>query len=639
MARSQPLKEHWREQRLFLIRIGVAALVVLVSAALLVARLVQLQVVDYDHFSDLSRGNRLRIEPLPPIRGLVFDRNGVVLAENRPTWQLLLTPENVDDIPYTLNELTAANFIQNDDRARIEQLIKTQRRFEPVTLRYRVDEEDAYRFSVRSHRFPGVEIRPRLSRHYPFGAPTAHALGYVGSISARDLERIDRTDYAGTAQIGKAGIEHQYEYQLHGSVGYRQQVVNARGRILQGPTAAFSESGPTTSGNVDARLPAPGSNLILGLDIRLQLAAYEALGDFRGAAVGIDPNTGDVLFLVSTPAFDPNLFAGGISTAAYRELNQDPDHPLFNRALAGSYPPGSTVKPFFGLAALVNNSIDPERRAMCPGFFTLPGNEHRYRDWKPAGHGLMNLQEAIVQSCDVYFYQLALALGIDTMHSFLGEFGFGAPTGIDMRGEKSGINPSRQWKQKSFANPGDRVWFPGETVITGIGQGFTLTTPLQLAHATAVLATRGDRLKPRLVVATEDGVTGVETRVPSTTLPTTTAPTENQWAAIHSAMAGVVAQPRGSGFTAFNSAAYTVAGKTGTAQVFTIEQEAEYDEDEVAERLRDHGLFIAYAPAEEPTIALAVVVENGGGGSRAAAPVARKILDAYFGTEDYLAKH
>jgi penicillin-binding protein 2 len=639
MARSQPIKEHWREQRLFVIRIGIAALVVLVSTALLVARLVQLQVIDYNHFSDLSRGNRLRIEPLPPIRGLVFDRNGVVLAENRPTWQLLLTPENVDDIPYTLNELTAASFIQGDDRARIEQLIKTQRRFEPVTLRYRVDEEDAYRFSVRSHRFPGVEIRPRLSRYYPFGAPTAHALGYVGSISAQDLERIDRSDYAGTAQIGKTGIEHQYENQLHGSVGFRQQVVNARGRILQGPTAAFSESGASTSGNVDTRLPTPGSNLILGLDIRLQLAAYEALGDFRGSAVGIDPSNGDVLFFVSTPAFDPNLFAGGISTNAYRKLNQDPDHPLFNRALAGSYPPGSTIKPFFGLAALVNNSIDPARRSMCPGFFTLPGNKHRYRDWKPAGHGLMDLHEAIVQSCDVYFYRMALALGIDTMHSFLGEFGFGAPTGIDMRGEKSGINPSREWKKRSFANPGDRVWFPGETVITGIGQGFTLTTPLQLAHATAVLATGGDRYKPRLVVATEDGVTGAKTRVPSTTLPTTTAATENQWAAIHAAMAGVVTQPRGSGFATFNSASYTVAGKTGTAQVFTIAQEAEYDEDEVAERLRDHGLFIAYAPAEEPTIALAIVVENGGGGSRAAAPVARKILDAYFGTGDYLAKH
>ncbi len=639
MARSQPLKEHWREQRLFLVRIGVAALVVLLSTALLVARLVQLQVVDYDHFSDLSRGNRLRIEPLPPIRGLVFDRNGVVLAENRPTWQLLLTPEDVDDIPYTLNELTTANFLEIDDRARIEQLIKRQRRFEPVTLRYRVDEEDAYRFSVRSHRFPGVEIRPRLSRFYPFGAPTAHALGYVGSISASDLERIDRSDYAGTAQIGKTGIEHQYEEQLHGSVGYRQQVVNARGRVLQGPTAAFSESGPSSSGSVDARLPTPGSNLILGLDIRLQLAAFKAMGDFRGAAVGIDPNSGDVLFLVSTPAFDPNLFAGGISTTAYRALNQDPDHPLFNRALAGSYPPGSTVKPFFGLAALVNNSIDPNRRAMCPGFFTLPGNEHRYRDWKPAGHGLVNMHDSIVQSCDVYFYQLALALGIDTMHSFLSEFGFGATTGIDMRGEKPGINPSRQWKQKSFANPGDRVWFPGETVITGIGQGFTLTTPLQLAHATAVLATRGDRFKPRLVMATQDGVTGVEQPRPRTPLSTTTAPTENQWAAIHDAMAGVTGEPRGSAFPALNSATYTVAGKTGTAQVFTIEQEEEYDEDEVAERLRDHGLFIAYAPAQDPTIALAVVVENGGGGSRAAAPVARQILDAYFATGDYVAKH
>ena len=637
MSRAQPLKEPWREQRLFFSRIAVAAIVVVLLSAGLIARLVQLQVHNHDHFSDLSRGNRLRIEPLPPIRGLIFDRNGVVLAENRPTWQLLLTPEDVNDIPYTLNELTAAGFIPVDDRARIDQLIKSQRRFEPVTLRYRVAEEDAYRFSVSSHRFPGVVMRPRLSRHYPFGAPAAHALGYVGSISVTDLERIDRGEYAGTAQIGKTGLEHQYETRLHGKVGYRQQVVNARGRRLQGPTAAFLESADAIAGNVATRLPTPGDNIILGLDIRLQLAAYEAMGDFRGAAVGIDTASGDVLLFVSTPAFDPNLFASGISTADYRALNQDLDHPLFNRALAGAYPPGSTVKPFLGLAALIENSIDPQRRAMCAGFFTLPGNDHRYRDWKPQGHGLMDLHDSIVQSCDVYFYQLALGLGIDSMHSYLTEFGFGAPTGIDMRGEKAGLMPSREWKQKAFSKPGDRVWFPGETVITGIGQGFTLTTPLQLAHATAVLATSGERLQPRLVAAIEDGVSGARQHIASTNLDTATGATEGQWAAIQQAMLGVTSEPRGSGYASMNDAAYSVAGKSGTAQVFTIEQEAEYNEDDVEERLRDHGLFIAYAPAENPTIAVAVVVENGGGGSRAAAPVVRLILDAYFANGDYVA--
>lgn len=641
MSRAQPLKEPWREQRLFFGRIAFAAIFVLILSLALVARLVQLQVHNYEHFADLSRGNRIRIEPLPPIRGLVFDRNGVVLAENRPTWQLLLTPEDVDDIPFTLNELTTLGFIPADDRARIEQLIRSQRRFEPVTLRYRVAEEDAYRFSVSSHRYPGVEIRPRLSRYYPFGAPAAHALGYVGSISVQDLERIDRSDYAGTAQIGKSGIEHQYEQRLHGKVGYRQQVVNARGRVLQGPTTAFLESAESITGNVDARLPTPGDNLVLGLDIRLQLAAYEAMGEFRGAAVGIDTASGDVLFFVSTPAFDPNLFAAGISTADYRALTQDPNHPLFNRASAGSYPPGSTVKPFLGLAALVENSIDPQRRAMCPGFFRLPGHEHRYRDWKPQGHGLMDLHDSIVQSCDVYFYQLALGLGIDSMHSYLTQFGFGAPTGIDIRGEKAGIVPSRAWKQANFAKPGDRVWFPGETVITGIGQGFTLTTPLQLAHATAIMASSGERLTPRLVAAIEDGVSGARERIESTAVETAGGTlgnaSESQWAAIQQAMRGVTSEPRGSGFASMNGASYSVAGKSGTAQVFTIEQEAEYDEEEVEERLRDHGLFIAYAPADDPTIAIAVVVENGGGGSRAAAPVVRRILDNYFANGDYVA--
>jgi penicillin-binding protein 2 len=637
MSRAQPLKEPWREQRLFFGRIAVAAIMVLLLSAALIARLIQLQVQNHEHFSDLSRGNRLRIEPLPPIRGLIFDRNGVVLAENRPTWQLLLTPEDVADIPYTLNELTADGFIPVDDRARIDQLVKSQRRFEPVTLRYRVAEEDAYRFSVSSHRFPGVVMRPRLSRHYPFGAPAAHALGYVGSISVNDLERIDRSNYAGTAQIGKTGVEHRYEERLHGKVGYRQQVVNARGRILQGPTAAFLKSADAVAGNVDARLPTPGDNVILGLDIRLQLVAYEALGDFRGAAVGIDTSSGDVLFLVSTPAFDPNLFTSGISIADYQALNQDPNHPLFNRALSGSYPPGSTIKPFLGLAALIENTIDPTRRAMCPGFFTLPGHTHRYRDWKPQGHGLMDLHDSIVQSCDVYFYRLALGLGIDAMHGHLIEFGFGAPTGIDIRGEKAGLMPSREWKQTAFAKPGDRVWFPGETVITGIGQGFTLTTPLQLAHATAAMATSGERLKPRLVAAIEDGVSGARQQIASTSLGTATAASEGQWAAIQQAMVGVTSEPRGSGYASMHTATYSVAGKSGTAQVFTIEQEAEYNEDDVEERLRDHGLFIAYAPVEDPTIALAVVVENGGGGSRAAAPVVRLILDAYFASGDYVA--
>ena len=637
--RAQPLKDHWREQQLFLGRVIAAALVVVVMTGALCFRLFQLQVFEYEHFSDLSQGNRLRIEPLPPTRGLVFDRNGVLLAENQPSFQLLLTPEDVPDSPATLNELEAQGFIDGAERGRIEQLIKSQRRFEPVTLRYRMPEEEMARFSVRGHHFPGVKVGPRLTRHYPFGPATAHALGYVGSISANDLERIDRTDYAGTAQIGKTGIENRYEEQLHGAVGFRQQVVNAQGRTLGGPTEAFLEGAGEGAGNVSPRLPEPGDNLVTSLDIRVQLAAFEALQEYRGAAVAIDPVRGDVLALVSTPAFDPNLFSGGISPAEYRALNQDPDHPLFNRALAGTYPPGSTVKPFLGLAGLIQNEIDPSRRAMCVGYFTLPGSTHRYRDWKPEGHGLMDMKDAIVQSCDVYFYQLALTLGIDEMHNFLTAFGFGAPTRLDVPGEKRGLIPSREWKQGAFSRREDRVWFPGETVITGIGQGFTLTTPLQLAHATATMAARGKRFQPRLVVSVEDGVSGASEAAAPVSLPAPTdAASEGQWSAIHDAMQGVTSGLRGSARAAFLKADYSVAGKTGTAQVFSVAQEDEYDEEEVEERLRDHALFVAFAPVEDPTIALAVVVENGGGGSRTAAPVARKILDAYFKDEGYVAR-
>ena len=639
MARAQPLKDHWKEQQLFLARIVAAAVVVLILAGMLMFRLFQLQVFEYQHFADLSQGNRLRIEPLPPTRGLIYDRNGVLLAENQPSFQLLLTPESVPDIAATLNELEALGFIEADQRDRIEQLIESQRRFEPVTLVYRMAEEEMARFSVRKHHFPGVEVGPGLTRHYPFGPITAHALGYVGSISARDLEQIERTNYAGSAQIGKTGVENRYEDELHGDVGYKQQIVNARGRKLGSPTEAFVEGADFGAGSVSPRLPVPGNNVVLSLDIRLQIAAYEALGDFRGAVVGIDPANGDVLTFASTPAFDPNLFAAGISPSDYRALNQDPDHPLFNRALAGSYPPGSTVKPFLGLAGLVNSSLDPSRRSMCVGYFTLPGNRHRYRDWKPEGHGLMDMHDSIVQSCDVYFYQLALTLGIDEMHRFMTAFGFGAPTQLDIPGEKAGLIPSRSWKQRAFSKPGDRVWFPGETVITGIGQGFTLVTPLQLAHATAGMAARGKRFRPRMVTAVEDGTTGIREEQLPDALEEATAASEGQWSAIHEAMRGVTSGLRGSARAAFLGAEYTVAGKTGTAQVFTVAQEEEYDEEEVDERLRDHALFVAFAPAEDPTIALAVVVENGGGGSRTAAPVARQILDTYFEHNEYVARN
>lgn len=637
--RAHALKDHWREQRLFLSRVVAAAAVVLLLTGVLVVRLVQLQVFDYQRFSELSQDNRLRIEPLPPTRGLIFDRNGLVVAENLPTWQLVAIPEQIANLDELLLDLAELGLTDPAEHQLLADLIRSHRGFERVKLR-NLSETEAARFAVRRHHYPGIDIQEGLVRYYPFGPASAHAIGYVGSISSGDLERIDRRNYAATSHIGKTGIERSYEDVLHGEVGYRQQVVNARGRVLLDPAA---EDGAGASAGLETRWPVPGRNVFLSLDMRLQLATHEALAGSRGAAVAIDPRNGDVLALVSAPAFDPNRLAAGLSRSDFAALNTDQNKPMFNRALAGRYPPGSTVKPFFGLAALHHESKSPHDHTYCPGFFRLPGNSHRYRDWKPQGHGSIDLHGAIVESCDVYFYQLAVDLGIERMASALTSFGFGPPTGIDITGEFGGVVPSPEWKrsQPQFTRPEDRVWFPGETVITGIGQGYMLATPLQLAHATATLAAHGKRYQPRLMIGTEDTFDGGVSYAEPEALEAVEIDAA-QWQIVQDAMVGVTSGPRGSARASMRGAEYVVAGKTGTAQVFSVAQEEQYDEEEVDERLRDHGLFIAYAPAEAPQIAVAVVVENGGGGSRAAAPVARKMLDAYFAArtgdaEDYVA--
>jgi penicillin-binding protein 2 len=629
MSRTQPLKDHWQEQRLFLSRVVAAAFVVLVLSGVLVGRLIQLQVIDYKRFSELSQGNRLRIEPLAPTRGLIFDRNGILVAENVPTWQLVAVPEEIEDLDATLGALEQLGLLEPSEHDVLAELIRSHRGFERVKLR-NLSEREAARFAVRRHRFAGVDIQEGLVRHYPFGKAAAHAIGYVGSISTPDLERIDRSNYAATSHIGKTGVERSYEAALHGSVGYRQQVVNAQGRVLLDPAAETGEAdAPGALGGLETKWPTPGESLVLSLDMRLQLAAEAAMDGQRGAVVALDPHTGDVLALASMPSFDPNLFAAGLSRADFVALNTDPDKPLFNRALAGNYPPGSTLKPFLALAALHYETVDAHRKKMCPGFFTLPGQRHRYRDWKPQGHGPVNLHEAIVQSCDVYFYKLALDLGIGHIDSFLAQFGFGAPTGLDIAGEGKGLVPSPAWKRRQFSRPEDRAWFPGETVITGIGQGFTLVTPLQLAHAGAIVASRGQRFQPRLVIGTEDNVSGETDWLQPTALPPVDDVDPEHWQEISDALAGVTEELHGTARSVMAGSGYSSAGKTGTAQVFSLDQEEEYDEDHVAERLRDHGLYFAYAPAEDPKIALAVVVENGGG-SHAAALVARKVLDAFF---------
>jgi penicillin-binding protein 2 len=635
--RANAFKDNWQEQRLFLSRVIGAAVIVLLLMSVLVYRLVELQVFDYQRFSELSQGNQLKIEPLPPTRGLIFDRNGLVLAENVPTWQLVAVPEQVEDLDAALDALEALELLDPADHPVLVDLVRSHRRFERVTLT-NLTEAQAARFAVRRHRFPGIDIQEGLIRFYPYGEAAAHAVGYVGSISASDLEQIDRADYASTAQIGKTGIERSFEDLLHGTVGYRQQVVNAQGRILLDPAAESSEGAQVlVPGRLDTRWPEPGKHLVLGLDIRLQLAAMDAFAELRGAAAAIDVRNGDVLALVSAPSFDPNRFAVGLSRADFLTLNTDIDKPLFNRAIAGRYPPGSTVKPFLGLAGLHYETAHVAEEHFCPGFFMLPGSSHRYREPR-AGHGPMELHSAVVQSCDVYFYGLAVELGIDHIEQFLKSFGLGSRTGIDISGENAGLVPSREWKRQSFSRREDQVWFPGETVITGIGQGFMQITPLQLAHATAVFASRGARFRPRLLIGTEDSATRQVEYLDPEALSAPSGISEEHWQIIHDAMLGVTTEQGGTGRTAMLGAEYGVAGKTGTAQVFSIAQEEEYDEETLDERLRDHGLFVAYAPADEPTIAIAVVVENNGGGSRTAAPIVRSMLDTYFESDEYVAQ-
>ncbi len=620
-----PIKDHHSERRLFAARLAVSAVVATLLLGTVITRLVQLQVVDHEHFAEQSHGNRIRIEAIPPTRGLIFDRRGRVLAENLPAYQLELVPEQVRDLDDTLARLAAARLIDAEDIPRFRELSRSGPRFKAVTLRFRLGDDEISQFAVQRPRFPGVDFQPRLVRHYPHGERTAHAIGYVGAISTRDLKRLDPAEYAGTAHTGKTGVEYENEPNLHGTPGYRQVVTNARGRQVPADAREWSQA------LAEGDSPRPGMNLHLSIDLDLQRVASEALAGRRGSIVAIDPQNGEVLALVSAPSFDPNAFAVGMSSSEFRALESNPNQPLFNRAVLGKYPPGSTIKPMLALAALQSGATNLTRRTLCRGFYTLPGSTHRYRDWKPEGHGQVDLHDAIAQSCDVYFYEISRDIGIDRMHEYLTAFGLGSATGIDVTGEASGIVPSRDWKRRQFSTRENQVWFPGETVIASIGQGYMEATPLQLAHATATLAMRGERFRPRLVRAVEDPLTGETTPVPPESLGRVAIDNEFYWDNIVDAMRDVLLGESGTARAAGAGAPYAMAGKSGTAQVFSVAQEEEYEEEEVAERLRDHALFIAFAPLAEPQIAVAVVVENGSSGSRVAAPIARRMMDQYLG--------
>ena len=611
MASPSTLKDHFRETRMFNTRAVIALVFVIVLLLVLVTRLTDLQILQHDTFSMLSDKNRVHIRALPPTRGLIFDRNGVLLAENLPSHSLELVTERIDDLDATIAALRELIDISDEDIRRFKKRLKRKRRHESVSLRNRLSDEEVARFAVNRHRFPGVDTVARLYRHYPLGKLGVHALGYVGRISEQELQRVDAANYEGTDFIGKTGVEKFYEDLLHGEVGVERVETNAQGRTLR-----VLRRSP----------PAPGLNLYLSLDSSLQRVAETALGDNNGAVVAIDPDDGSVLALASTPAFDPNLFVAGIDSERYGALRDSPEQPLFNRALRGRYPPGSTVKPFIGLAGMEYGLIDPNVSTYCQGWYMLDGDERKYRDWKKTGHGPMDLSGAIVQSCDVYFYDLALTLGIDRLSQFMEPFGFNDLTGIDVSGELAGLIPSRAWKRRARREP----WYPGETLITGIGQGFFLVTPLQLATATATLAKRGLQLRPRILAATEDPNTGERVWLPAvrnTTVPVTD---PANWDYIIRAMTRVVHGPRGTARGIAKGAPYKIAGKTGTAQVFGIKQDEKYVEEDIAKKLRDHALFVGFAPVDEPRIAVAVVVENGGSGGAVAAPIARKVMDHYL---------
>jgi penicillin-binding protein 2 len=611
MRLENRMRDRIQESLLVSNRMLLAVTIVVLLVGILVVRLVYLQVVSHEHFSTLSEDNRVKLVPVPPTRGLIYDRQGVMLAHNRPSFSLEITPESVPDLDATLRGLEEIVDVRPGDISRFRTLLKRRRRFESVALRTNLNEEEIARFAVNRYRFPAVEIEARLTRDYPLSSSVAHVVGYVGRIDEREVLTLDTANYAGTTHIGKTGIEKAYEDVLHGRVGYEQVETNAEGRLLR----------------VLAHRPAvSGRDVYLHLDMSLQLAAEAALGEETGGVVAIEPQSGAVLALVSKPGFDPNLFVNGIDVATYRALQRSRDRPLYNRALRGQYPPGSTVKPFMALAGLSYNLALSRGHTYCRGAYQLPGSSHRYRDWKKEGHGRVDVELAIVRSCDVYFYELALALGIDRMHAFLSGFGFGQPSGIDVGGELAGLMPSSQWKRKARGQD----WYPGETIITGIGQGYMLATPVQLASGVAAIATRGRRLEPRVARAVANPGGGKPDPVPATSHAVGVPEDSRLWDRVIRGMEDVVHSPGGTAIRIGRDAPYRIAGKTGTAQVFSLRQNQKYDEKSVEKHLRDHALFIAFAPVADPRIAVAVVVENGGAGSRAAAPVARKVMDHYL---------
>ncbi len=613
MRRSIELRDHRRELHLFRVRLAVAGIAVVVTFLILFSRLFYLQVMQHDYYELLAEQNRVNIEPVVPHRGEILDRNGVTLASNYAAYTLEIAPNQVDDLDAVIDQLSTLVEISSKDLRRFKKRVEEEPDFSGIPIRTRLNDEEVARFAVNRYRIPGVQINARLFRHYPNKEVASHVVGYIGRMSEADFASLQEQgvayNYTKSDYIGKVGLEQYYEQQLRGITGYEHVETDANGHSIR---------------TLRSILPISGNNLQLAIDARLQQIAEAAFGDYRGSLVAIEPDTGGVLALVSRPGFDPNLFVEGIDPEHWAALNNSPDHPLNNRALQGVYPPGSTFKPFMALAGLEYGKRTAGYSINDPGYFFLGGSSgHRFNDWKAGGHGVVDMRKAIVESCDTYFYGLAQDLGIDMIHEFISQFRLGKRTGIDMAGEVSGLLPSREWKEQRF----DQRWFVGDTISVGIGQGYNLVTPLQLASATAVLANGGRIFRPYLVQKIEHSQTNeTETVEPSLLAEVPLQPRHLDL--VRNAMVDVT-RPGGTAARAGWGAKYSFAGKTGTAQVIGLKGE-KYDEDAIHERHRDHALFIAFAPAEAPKIALGILVENGGHGSSTAAPIARKVIDYYL---------
>ncbi|MEN9492701.1 MAG: penicillin-binding protein 2 [Pseudomonadota bacterium] len=604
------------EQQLsrFRARVAAAGVFVLIGFGLVVARFVYLQVVRYEYYATRAEENRISLVPIAPNRGLIMDRNGLVLARNYSAYTLEITPSKVRNLEDTIDELSTMIEILPKDRKRFKKLLEESKNFESLPIRTRLSDVEVARFIAQRYRFPGVDIKARLFRQYPFTEFAAHALGYIGRINQKEMARIEddeelAANYRGTEHIGKTGLEQSYEKELHGVTGFEQIEVDASGRAVR---------------SLARTPPVPGNNLQLTIDAELQRIAEEAFGNRRGSLVAIEPGSGGVLALVSTPRFDPNLFVDGITPDNWDVLNTSLDKPMVNRALNGAYPPGSTFKPFMALGALVTGKRAAHVAISDPGYFVFGNNT--FRDDKVGGHGMVDMIKSIVVSCDTYYYTLANEMGIDLIAEFMGKLGFGARTGIDIEGESIGVLPSQAWKKKRFKKPEQQKWYAGETISIGIGQGYNAYTPIQLAHATATLAAGGVMFRPHIVKYVIDAQTGAKRVIEPVPIANLGFKPEHL-DVIRKGMVGV--NTGGTGARAFAGVKYEVAGKTGTAQVYSLKG-AKYKESEVHERMRDHALYIAYAPADKPRIALAVLVENGGFGAAAAAPIARQVLDYYL---------